>query len=466
MDEEFLATTYPKVTTSTIPQKATSITTLLPEITPFHHPSVRVANWRIDMSKVMKTDHSADTLVILNFQVPMLLTVSRTKLGFIKNLESKMVEKRLSKSKEEQVLSINLHAKENLTATENPANYHLYHPLMEAFNSSMNDCLDKEVPSAGLNRVKVDKGEDTIQVLLEDERPATPEPGMTHSPNDFPECDNWANAYATTYELERRSSAKADFGRSSFILVKKPFTRSSLFLQFQWMNAISLPTNKVDFGDKELGKTALSISKAQSSRLHRLWTRELVPSLWVESERDYDISAAYGITHWWFGRKQFYINKHSEPSDREAIRSQMRILSVICVKTFEKYGYNYLREIILHRADYKEYKILEKDFNNLHPNDFEDLYLLNIQDKPNHLSKSDKIHLHTAVNMWIRNLVIQELCVETCSIGIESYQTSSTSNANWDATDYSYKKIIRFIPKPTKPFLQDLNDQRKLTEAE
>ncbi|GJZ62596.1 hypothetical protein Tco_0618733 [Tanacetum coccineum] len=76
----------------------------------------------------------------------------------------------------------------------------------------------------------------------------------------------------------------------------------------------------------------------------------------------------------------------------------MRILSVILVKTFEKYGDNYLREIFLRRTDYKEYKISEKDFKNLHPNDFEDLYLLDIQDKLNHLSKSHKIHLHTAVN--------------------------------------------------------------------
>ncbi|GJT76181.1 hypothetical protein Tco_1042906 [Tanacetum coccineum] len=48
---------------------------------------------------------------------------------------------------------------------------------------------------------------------------------------------------------------------------------------------------------------------------------ELVPSVWVESERKYDISAVYGITHWWFRRKEFYINKHSEPSDYEAVRS-------------------------------------------------------------------------------------------------------------------------------------------------
>ncbi|GKF57047.1 hypothetical protein Tco_0170584, partial [Tanacetum coccineum] len=117
---------------------------------------------------------------------------------------------------------------------------------------------------------------------------------------------------------------------------------------------------------------------------------ELVPSLWVESEREYDISAVYGITHWWFRRKEFYIKKHSESSDREAVRSQMRVLSVISFKEFEKYGYNYLREIILCRADYQEYKISEKDFKNLHPNDFEDLFLLNTQEKLNHLPKIDK----------------------------------------------------------------------------
>ncbi|GJX26625.1 hypothetical protein Tco_0232921 [Tanacetum coccineum] len=82
---------------------------------------------------------------------------------------------------------------------------------------------------------------------------------------------------------------------------------------------------------------------------------------------------------------------------REAVKiRRCGILSVISVKVFEKYGYNYLREIILRRADYQEYKISEKDFKNLYPNDFEDLFLLNIQEKLNHLPKTDKISLHTA----------------------------------------------------------------------
>ncbi|GKE51636.1 hypothetical protein Tco_1486792, partial [Tanacetum coccineum] len=153
---------------------------------------------------------------------------------------------------------------------------------------------------------------------------------------------------------------------------------------------------------------ALSISKLKAALYQDFELEELVPSLWIESEREYNISAAYGITQWWFSRKQFYINKHSEPSDRDAVRYHMRILSVISIKTYKRYGYNYLRKIVLRRADYNEYKISEKDFKNLHPNDFEDLFLLHLQDKLNHLPKSDKVNLHTAVNMWIRNIIIRK----------------------------------------------------------
>nr|GEW37249.1 hypothetical protein [Tanacetum cinerariifolium] len=58
----------------------------------------------------------------------------------------------------------------------------------------------------------------------------------------------------------------------------------------------------------------------------------------------------------------------------------MRILSVISLKTYVRYGYAFLKDIVLHKADFKEYKISEADFKNLHPNNFEDLYLLHLQD--------------------------------------------------------------------------------------
>ncbi|GKC27045.1 hypothetical protein Tco_1034339 [Tanacetum coccineum] len=226
--------------------------------------------------------------------------------------------------------------------------------------------------------------------IPESERPATPEPEWTIPPNDFPEPEhNWANAYATTYKVPeenklqrktydigsfikwfcrrtgKKKLCKADLEGPAFNLVKA-FHKNSVFLQYQMDECHKLLTNKVDLSNPEGHQIPQNIN-------------EPLPLGGPPGQE-----------------KEFYINKHSESSDREAVRSQMRILSVISVKVFEKYGYNYLREIILRRADYQEYKILEKDFKNLHPNDFEDLFLLNIQEKLNHLPKTDKTSLHTA----------------------------------------------------------------------
>ncbi|GKG07146.1 hypothetical protein Tco_0330115, partial [Tanacetum coccineum] len=107
-------------------------------------------------------------------------------------------------------------------------------------------------------------------------------------------------------------------------------------------------------------------------------------------------------------------------------------------------------------------KISEKDFRNLHPNDFEDLFLLNIQEKLNHLPKTDKTSLHTAVNMWIRNLVIRNR-VGDLQLKIESYQTKiNLERPNWDAADYYFKEDYTIVPKPRVVVYRDRNDQRKL----
>ncbi|GJZ79877.1 hypothetical protein Tco_0644714 [Tanacetum coccineum] len=114
-------------------------------------------------------------------------------------------------------------------------------------------------------------------------------------------------------------------------------------------------------GDKGR-RSALSISKLKAAQYLDFGLEELVPSLWIESERDYDISAAYGISYWWFKRKELYITRHSAPFDHSKVRSHMQILSVVSLKTFERYKYTFLKEIVLRIADYKEYKISEADF--------------------------------------------------------------------------------------------------------
>ncbi|GJT02669.1 hypothetical protein Tco_0823838 [Tanacetum coccineum] len=201
-----------------------------------------------------------------------------------------------------------------------------------------------------------------------------------------------------------------------------------------YMNALRRSTRSGNYSTKFLlqkdsglssdrwtrAKNALSISKLKAARYLDFGLEELVPYLWVKSEREYDISAAYGITHWWFRRKEFYINKHSEPSDREAVRSQMRILNV---NIFCSYSF---------------------------------------QEKLNHLPKTDKTSLHTAVNMWIRNLVIRNR-VGDLQLGIESYQTKiNLERPNWDAADYYFKEDYTIVPKPRAVVYRDRNDQRKL----
>nr|GEX17302.1 hypothetical protein [Tanacetum cinerariifolium] len=182
-------------------------------------------------------------------------------------------------------------------------------------------------------------------------------------------------------------------------------------------------------GDKER-RNARSISKLKVAYYPDFKLEELVPSLWIESEHDYNISVAYDISHY--------------------------------LKTFSKYGYTFLKEIVLHRADYKEYKISKADFKNLHLIDFEDLYLLNLQGKLNHLSRSDKITLSTTVNLWTRNIVITQ-CVEDLQLSIESYQKKlNLTQPIWDKTDLIFKEDYTIIHKPQVVIYKDRYDQKKM----
>nr|GFC74477.1 hypothetical protein [Tanacetum cinerariifolium] len=100
---------------------------------------------------------------------------------------------------------------------------------------------------------------------------------------------------------------------------------------------------------------------------------------WIDEECKYDIAAMYGISHWWFQRRRFYIDRHTSKGDRSAVMTHMRILSVVRIKVFSMYGYDYMKKIVLRHADLNEHVIAKRDFKYLYPSDFKDLYLLNHQ---------------------------------------------------------------------------------------
>ncbi|GJX33148.1 hypothetical protein Tco_0243003 [Tanacetum coccineum] len=129
-------------------------------------------------------------------------------------------------------------------------------------------------------------------------------------------------------------------------------------------------------GNKER-MNALSTSKLKAAFYQDFGLEELVPALWIKSEHEYDISAAY--------------------------------------------------------ADYKDYKISEADFKNLHPNDFEDM-----------------------------NIIIRKH-VEDLQLGIESYQTKlNLTEPSWDATDFLFKEDYTIVSKPRVIIYRDRNNQKKM----
>ncbi|GJQ93693.1 hypothetical protein Tco_0004832 [Tanacetum coccineum] len=161
--------------------------------------------------------------------------------------------------------------------------------------------------------------------IPESERPATPEPEWT-----IPRSQNITGQMHTPQHIN--------------------FHKNSSFFYIIWMNANNIADNNVHGVNPEghqilrnnnettalrrspgvmikKRRIHLTISKLKAARYLDFGLEELVPSLWVESEREYDISAVYASHLGWFRRRNS-INKHSESSDREAVRSHMRILSV------------------------------------------------------------------------------------------------------------------------------------------
>ncbi|GJS17270.1 hypothetical protein Tco_0411742 [Tanacetum coccineum] len=351
---------------------------------------------------------------------------------------------------------------------------------------------------------------------LTEDRPATPEPAWTIPSSDLTmPTNNWASALKSTYAPPQENSLLAQIEDMAIFMdwyckrqgithltlqdlegpafeIIKVFHPDVIHLQFQMEECHKLLTDQVDdtilrynvskpllmggepghvtiqpdfFFNKDLeylrygrkvGRPALSISKMKAAYYPDVGLEQLVPDqFWIKAECKYDIPAMYGISHWWFQRQRFYIDQFLSEGDRRAVRTHMRILSVVRIEVFSMYGYNYMKKIVLHRADLKEYVIAERDFKYMYPSDFEDLYLLNLQGHLNHLSPEDKKILTTAVNLWTRNLVIRQR-VEDFQLGIESYQTQlNLTKPRWEATGFEFKHDFTVIDSPRAVIFRD-----------
>nr|GEU41347.1 hypothetical protein [Tanacetum cinerariifolium] len=255
---------------------------------------------------------------------------------------------------------------------------------------------------------------------LEVERPATPEPAWSipsSNIGDIAMFMDWFCKRQGIIELKPQ-----DLEGPVFELVKV-FYPNVIHLQYQMEECYKLLTNSMGdsilrhnvskplplgsppgqvtiqsnfFFNKDLeylrdsskgSRPALSISKMKVAYYPDVGLEKMVPDqMWIEEECKYDV--------------------------------------VAIIKVFSMYGYDYMKKIVLRRADLNEHVIAKRDFKYLYPSDFEDLYLLNLQ--------------------------------EDFQLGIESYQTQlNLTKPQWDATGFEYKHDYTVIDSPRAVTFQD-----------
>ncbi|GJU32776.1 hypothetical protein Tco_1176365 [Tanacetum coccineum] len=219
--------------------------------------------------------------------------------------------------------------------------------------------------------------------------------------------NNWASALATTYEPLAKNSLLAKTGDMTAFM--KWYCR-----QFQMEECHKMLTNQVDWANPEGDQVRINVNRPlplggppghgtiqtqiffnKDLEYLRYGSKGSCPALLISKMK----SASYPDFS-----LELLVPEHDSPSRHKDVRTYMRILSVVRVKAYSRYWYDYLSEIVLRRADYQEHTIAKKDFKNLYPSDFEDLNLLLLQGHLNHLSGSDKRMLSTAVKLWTRNL--------------------------------------------------------------
>nr|GEU64568.1 retrovirus-related Pol polyprotein from transposon TNT 1-94 [Tanacetum cinerariifolium] len=193
-----------------------------------------------------------------------------------------------------------------------------------------------------------------------EEKPATPEPTWTIHSSNTGDMMNFLNWYCRQFQMEECHKLLTDqvdwtnpYRDQVSVNVNRPLPLGGppghVTIQSQFF--FNKDLEYLRHGSKG-SSPALSISKMKATSYPDFGFELLVQKqMWIEDVCTYDISA----------------------------KSYMRILSVVKIKAYSRYGYDYLSEIVLRRADLQEHMIAEKDFKNMYPSDFEDLNLLLLQ---------------------------------------------------------------------------------------
>nr|GEY96870.1 hypothetical protein [Tanacetum cinerariifolium] len=175
---------------------------------------------------------------------------------------------------------------------------------------------DEDIRNAHIPKVNLQQ--DWWKPLKED-RPATPEPAWSISSSDMPvPKNNWASALASTY-----SPPPEDLLLTHNVSQPLPLGGPPGQVTIQSDFFFNKDLEYLRYGSKG-SRPALSILKIKAA---------YYPDVGLE-----------------------------KMGDRRAVRTHMRILSVVRIKVFSMYGYDYIKKIVIRRADLNEHIIAERDF--------------------------------------------------------------------------------------------------------
>ncbi|GJR87630.1 putative ribonuclease H-like domain-containing protein [Tanacetum coccineum] len=203
---------------------------------------------------------------------------------------------------------------------------------------------------------KADSRQDWWKPLPEEKRPATPEPAWTIPSSNVSDIkNNWASTLVSTYETPTKNSLLANTGDMTTFM--KWYCR-----QFQMEECHKMFTDQIDWTNPEgdqvsvdvnqplplggpLGKQSYTIDFKMKAASYPDFGLELLVrgtgnQMWIDDVCTYDISAKYSISHWWFNRQKFYIDRHDSLSHtyQRCQQSHMAFRSVVRIKAYKIYG--------------------------------------------------------------------------------------------------------------------------------
>ncbi|GKA19194.1 hypothetical protein Tco_0699109 [Tanacetum coccineum] len=182
-------------------------------------------------------------------------------------------------------------------------------------------------------------------------------------------------------------------------------------------------------GNKEK-KYAISLTKLKAVRYELEGLEEMIPKLW------------------------------------SSIYSRIKILSVIRISVDKQFSYGFLKEIVVKRADQKEYMFNEADFLGLHLNDIEDMYLLKLQNKLHYLTGDEQFDLVNALHLFIRRTILKKR-VEDVQLSVESYQMKLNLTMPQTQCDgLKFKEPYTIVYKPRGVVYQNKSNQKILMRAD